>query len=85
MPLAGIGIFLGLSMLTLGHLKAERLSLAWIPALRLALLVLGSGFSAWLGWRLLPSRTGGQRLLAFLAYRLPIALIDLIWSLTFFS
>ena len=84
-PLAGMGIFLGLSMLTLGHLKAERVSLAWVPAVRLALLVLGSGFSAWLGWRLLRNVPLLRRGLAFMVYLLPVVLIDLIWGLTFFA
>jgi polyferredoxin len=84
-PLAGMGIFLGLSMLTLGHLKAERLSLEWVPAVRVTLLVLGSGFAAWLGWKLLRSELGNQRLVAFGAYLMPIALIDLIWAQAFFA
>jgi polyferredoxin len=84
-PLAGVAIFLGLSMLTLGHLKAERVSLDWVPAVRVGLLVLGSGFSAWLGWKLLPSQPAGQRLLAFAAYLLPIVLTDLIWSAALFA
>jgi polyferredoxin len=85
-PLAGMGIFLGLSMLTLGHLKAERVPLEWVPAVRVGLLVLGSGFSAWLGWKLLRSELAlSHRRLAFSAWLLPIALIDLIWSLTFFA
>lgn len=84
-PLAGMGVFLGLSMLTLGHLKAERVPLEWAPAVRLGLLVLGSSFSAWLGWKLLRNELATARLLAFAAYLLPIALIDLIWGLTFFT
>lgn len=83
-PLAGMGIFLGLSMLTLAHLKAERISLEWVPAARMSLLVLGSGFSAWLGWKLLAGNPSMRRLRAFAAYMLPIALGDLIWAAAFF-
>jgi len=82
-PLAGMGIFLGLSMLTLGHLKAERVSLEWVAPVRVVLLVLGSGFAAWLGARLLRP-TAPRRLAAFALYLLPIALIDTIWALNFF-
>ncbi len=82
-PLAGMGIFLGLSMLTLGHLKAERVSLEWVAPVRLVLLVLGSGFAAWLGARLLRP-TALRRLAAFTLYLIPIALIDTIWALNFF-
>ncbi len=46
-PIAGVGVFLGLSMLTLGHLKAEGVPLAWVPAARAVLLALGSGFTAY--------------------------------------
>jgi polyferredoxin len=83
-PLAGMSIFLGLSMLTLGHLKAERVSLEWVAPVRVALLVLGSGFSAWLGARLLLRSARLRDALAYLLFLLPIALIDTIWTLNFF-
>ncbi len=82
-PLAGMGIFLGLSMLTLGHLKAERVSLEWVAPVRMVLLVLGSGFAIWLG-ALLLRPTDLRRLAGFTLYLLPIALIDTIWVLNFF-
>lgn len=83
-PLAGMSIFLGLSMLTLGHLKAERISLDWVAPVRVALLVLGSGFSAWLGARLLLRSASLREGLAYALFMLPIALIDAIWALNFF-
>lgn len=84
-PLAGTGIFLGLSMLTLAYLKAERVSLEWVPAARIVLLAAGSAFSAWLGWRLLHPALAARRLPAFAVYALPLALIDLVWSMAFFQ
>lgn len=51
-PLAGMNVFLGLSLLTVTLLRAEGLALAWVPAARLALLMLGLVWSAWLGLRL---------------------------------
>jgi len=71
-------------MLTLGHLKAERVSLEWVAPVRVALLVLGSGFSAWLGARLLLRSARLRDALAYLLFLLPIALIDTIWTLNFF-
>lgn len=84
-PLAGMSVFLGLSMLTLGHLKAERMSLEWVAPVRLALMVIGSLFSAYLGWRLIAIRHSAQRLLAFAFYLLPIPLINSVWAIAFFA
>jgi hypothetical protein len=72
-------------MLTLGHLKAERIPLEWVPAMRIMLLAAGSGFSAWLGWRLIGANASGRRLPAFAVYLLPLALIDAIWAMAFFG
>ncbi len=84
-PMAGAGIFLGLSMLTLTHLKAERIALDWVPAVRIALLTAGSLFSAYLSWKLIVARLSLRRLLAFGVALLPIALIDKIWITMFFA
>ena len=83
-PLAGMSIFLGLSMLTLGHLKAERVALDWVAPLRVLLLLLGSGFAAWLGARLLLRRASARQVTAYGLFLLPVALIDTIWALNFF-
>ena len=82
-PIAGIGIFLGLSMLTLSHLKGERMSLDWVAALRIGLLVFGTGFSAWLGWRLTVRDLSLRGLLAFAVFLLPLGLIDWLWRAVF--
>jgi polyferredoxin len=84
-PIAGTGIFLGLSMLTLSHLKAERIGLDWVAPVRLALLVAGSAFSAWLGWKLIGPARAPRAALAFALYALALALIDLVWSYHFFA
>lgn len=83
-PLAGMSIFLGLSMLTLGHLKAERVSLAWVAPVRVLLLVLGSSFAAWLGARLLLRSARARVVIAYALFLLPLALIDAIWVFNFF-
>lgn len=51
-PMAGVGVVLGLSMLTLTHLKAEGVPLTWVPTARVTLLALGGGFSGYVAWRL---------------------------------
>ncbi len=84
-PLAGMGIFLGLSMLTLSNLAGERISFTWVPAARVVLLALGTAFSAWLGWKLLARTAWSRRLPALLAYAVPLLLIDAVWMRQFFG
>ncbi|HAT29850.1 MAG TPA: hypothetical protein DCW29_03045 [Janthinobacterium sp.] len=84
-PIAGSGIFLGLFMLTLSHLKVERMSLEWVPAVRIGLLLFGSGFSAWLALRMVFTRVSWRHSLAFASFLLPLGLIDGIWSAVFFG
>ncbi|MBK9574425.1 MAG: 4Fe-4S binding protein [Rhodoferax sp.] len=84
-PMAGVGVFLGLSMLTLGHLKAEGVSLIWVPVVRAALLLLGGVFSAYLIARLCWTgrslRTAGATLLALA----PLALALGVWIRALFG
>jgi hypothetical protein len=64
-PLAGIGVFLGLSALTVTLLKAEGIATGWANDLRLGLLLLANAWSLWLaagivrqwqaGWRSVPA------------------------------
>ncbi len=86
-PLAGMSIFLGLSMLTLGHLKAEHVNFAWVPAVRMGLLLVGSSFTAWLGWGLLrvPHQLSWRSVLAWGLFVLPVVLLDWVWAATFFA
>jgi polyferredoxin len=74
-PLAGIGLFLGLSMMTVTHLRAEGVALGWLPAARMALLLSGMAWSAWLGLRLIAAGTGKAtaRIIAALIWLLPVA------------
>ena len=86
-PLAGIGLFLGLSMMTATHLRSEGVSLGWLPSLRAALLSLGALWSAWLGARLIQKVGAGNtaaKLAAGLLWLLPIALVAANWRLVFF-
>ncbi|MBL8486605.1 MAG: 4Fe-4S binding protein [Rhodocyclaceae bacterium] len=85
-PIGGIGLFLGLSMMTATHLRAEGIALGWLPAARGALLAIGLAWSALLGWGLLAAGGAGtaRRALAFLPYVLPVALVGTAWSLVFY-
>jgi polyferredoxin len=60
-PLAGAGLFVGLSGLpaTLAH--GEGLRLAWLPLARAALLAFGACWALWLAYRQLARRVRGAR------------------------
>ncbi len=85
-PLAGICVFLGLSMLTVTQLRAEGVTFPWLGGARAALLALGIAWSASLGARIvLASPTPRLRRLGALAlYALPLALIGYVWVLAFY-
>jgi len=81
-PMAGAGVFLGLSMLTLGHLKAEGVPLVgWVGSVRAVLLGGGAAFSAYLLARLCLAQGSSLRALAacLLAW-LQLLVIVAIWS-----
>ncbi len=83
-PQAGVGVFLGLSALTVTLLKGEGLAMGWIGLLRGFMLAGATSWSAWLGWRVArryagsaPALTAGAAVLA------AAALSDLAWALLF--
>jgi polyferredoxin len=79
-PLAGIGLFVGLSALTVGLAKGEGLHVHALPMLRCALLGLGAAWSLRLGYAQLRSRTTGSRVVfAFAAFALGVAGILVAW------
>ncbi len=86
-PLAGIGLFLGLSMTTATHLRAEGIPLPWLPAARAVFLAAAAAWSAHLLWRLLDATTVAgffDRVLAAVVAALPVALVTGAWALVFF-
>ena len=85
-PLAAASVILGLSMLTVTHLKAEHLWLGWLPGLRIALLGAGCLGSLWLAFQLSARSTAknGQKLLAGASMLLPVGLMATVWTLVFF-
>ncbi len=85
-PLGGISIVLGLSMLTLSHLSAEGLSLAWVPALRATLLVAAVLWTAVLLVRLIrPCTVSEPRRIAAMAAALGgVIPVVTAWCLQFY-
>ena len=85
-PLAGIGLFLGLSMMTATHLRAEGVPLGWLPMTRALLLSTAVIWSGWLGTRLLfehaPNRLRAGLALALFA--VPLAAVTTAWVLVFY-
>ena len=86
LPLAGIGLFLGLSMMSATHLRAEGIALDWLTPLRAALLVAALGWSAWLGWKLIIVGAAGTaaHAITMLLWLLPLTAVGASWWLTFF-
>jgi hypothetical protein len=83
-PLAGAGLFLGLSMVTVDALRFEGIVIPWLSALRLALLMGAAGWSAWLSWRIAGVYAAGmRRIAAVTAMAQPIGLVVAGWSLLF--
>ena len=85
-PLAGVGLFLGLSMMTATHLRAEGAPLGWLPLARGLLLAVGVAWSGWLGARLLfghaPNPPRAMLALPFLVA--PLAVVAAAWILVFY-
>ena len=83
-PTGGVGLFLGLSMLTLTQLRAEHV-IVHADALRAGLLACALAWSAWLGARILwrGNAVRVRRAAAVLLYALPLALSGGTWWLVF--
>ena len=86
LPLAAASIILGLSMLTISHLRPTGLSLEWLPAARVILLASGVAASGWLVVLLLRNSVAGvvRCLAAGACMLLPMAVISAIWMQMFF-
>ena len=79
-PLAGIGLFVGLSALTVGLAKGEGVHVHALPMLRCGLLGAGAGWSVWLAYSQLRSRVAGSRLVfCLLAFLLGAAGVLVAW------
>jgi hypothetical protein len=80
-PLAAMGLFVGLSGLTATLAHAEGLPVGWLPAVRATLLLAGGAWSAWLAFRQLGARSSGaRRALALAAFALAVGAVLAAWS-----
>ena len=83
-PLAGCGVFLGLSAITVTMLRGEGLSLPFVGPLRATLLGGSSIWAAAFGWRILGlTAQGTRRVAAFAPYLGAIAVGATSWALLF--
>ncbi|WP_019907002.1 4Fe-4S binding protein [Methylobacterium sp. 77] len=60
-PIAGCGVFLGLSALTVTFLRGEGLAMPYVAELRAGLLIGASLWSAWLAWQVAGLSAAGLR------------------------
>ena len=82
-PLAGLGVFLGLSGLTVSLAKAEGVALGWLPLARAAILAFACAWSIRLAWRMLADvSTTARRVAAFVA---AVAAVVFAWGILFFG
>lgn len=84
-PVAGCGVFLGLSSNTLSLLKVEGLELAFIPYFRITLLLVASLTSLCLMWMIAGryTKSSGRRLLGVTAAALCVIISVVNWILLF--
>ncbi len=84
-PLAGCGVFLGLSALTVNLLKNEGVPVFWANDVRLLLLTGANLWSLWLANGICQHYTSSlrQRSFAIAAFCLALALVDYAWALMF--
>lgn len=83
-PLAGAGLFLGLSATTLSLLRAEHVPLGWVSQARAIVLLAASLWSVRLGWQIAGRYAVGlRRAVAAWMVGLVIVMIDAGWALWF--
>lgn len=83
-PIAGCGVFLGLSALTVNMLRFELLPVFWIGPVRGALLAGAGLWSLWLAWRIAGRyAAGGRRLAATAAAGTAVVIAAFGWALLF--
>jgi polyferredoxin len=86
-PLAGTGVFLGLSAITVTMLRAEQAPLFWVSPVRIILLLCASGWGLMLFWKITGQYTTSQlrRLLATSLGATTITFITGTWWLLFWG
>jgi polyferredoxin len=86
-PIAGAGVFLGLSATTLSLLRAEHVPLGWVSDVRIAMLAIANACSAWLAWRVAGRHALSRfpRSLAMVWFIGALAIVDGAWWLMFWG
>jgi hypothetical protein len=87
-PLAGCGVFLGLSATTVSLLRAEHVPLGWVMDVRMGLLGIANLWSAWLAWRVTGQYAANRlapRVLTMLWFMAVLAVADSAWYLMFWG
>lgn len=83
-PLAGCGVFLGLSAITVTMLRTEGFALAFVDGLRALLLAGASLWSLVFGWRILGlTARGAHHALAFAPFAMAVFVSAASWALLF--
>lgn len=85
-PLAGVSVFLGLSMLTVTLLRAEGFALLWAAPARVSLLALAAVWSGWLAARMIRTVAAAnqRRALSWGAVMTGLSAVIFAWSSMFF-
>lgn len=84
-PIAGCGVFVGLSATTINLLRGEHLPVYWANDVRAILLTGTTLWSLWLGWRVTGrhSRSLARRLFGMAGVAVALALVNYAWLLMF--
>ncbi|WP_092431613.1 4Fe-4S binding protein [Collimonas sp. OK607] len=84
-PLAGCGVFVGLSATTVSLLRGEHLPIFWANDLRAILLIGTSLWSVWLAWRVTGryATSSARRLVSMVPVIAGLALVNFAWLLMF--
>lgn len=83
-PLAGLGVFLGLSGLTVTLMRQEALYTGWAPLFRVAVIALGAAWSLRLAWRQSSDLASlGRRLASGVAFATGVAAVIASWILLY--
>jgi polyferredoxin len=86
-PVAGCGVFLGLSAVTVTMLKAEGIAPPFLANIRAALLIGAGLWSLWLGWSIARTKTESlvRSLAATIAFAGAAAIGCLVWASLFWK
>ena len=83
-PLGGLGVFLGLSGLTVALMRHEGIAIGWVPAFRAAVVTLGCAWSVRLAWRQTADLASTPRRTASTAaFSVGVAAVAASWALLY--